>query len=418
MLRALLAKDLRRAWRNPLPWLLNLALPLCITAVIGLVFGGGGDDNRLGRIKFAVVDEDKSALSKFLRGAADQEQAAKYLEPVFLERGPAMAQLNDAKLSAVLVIPEHFTSNYLTGHDARLELVKNPAEQIHPAVLEELLGVAATGLNALSRNFAAEFPAWRQVAEGDADYHEIAGLIEDSGNRIQGIKKYVFPPLIGYTNASVESKPGPAAEKAGPKFNLFGYLLAGMAGMFLLLLANQGMTDLHRELALRTFERYNTMHTSLLPFIAGKALFSVVIVSIGAAILLGGGALVFHIAWPRPLELAALTVAYVCFATGLMSVMVALAADERRANALNNVISMVFSMAGGCMFPPEQLPAAMREHVTAYLPTYWYANTARQLWWSEASWTVAAVKLLGLGALCLGISAYLFRRRFSQGKKG
>src|SRR5258707_7455286 len=127
VLRALLAKDLRRAWRNPLPWLLNLALPLCITAVIGLVFGGNsGDKNQLGRIKFAVVDEDQSALSKLLRGAANQDKNGQYLESVYLERAAALQQLNNSKLSAVLIIPAHFTSNYLTGGNVRLELVKNP----------------------------------------------------------------------------------------------------------------------------------------------------------------------------------------------------------------------------------------------------------------------------------------------------
>ena len=43
MLPILLAKDLRRAWRNPLPWLINLIVPLAMTALIGLVFGGGAD---------------------------------------------------------------------------------------------------------------------------------------------------------------------------------------------------------------------------------------------------------------------------------------------------------------------------------------------------------------------------------------
>jgi len=58
--------------------------------------------------------------------------------------------------------------------------------------------------------------------------------------------------------------------KPAQKFNLFAYLLAGMAGMFLLLLANQAMNDLHRELEKRTFERYNTLHERLLPFVAAK----------------------------------------------------------------------------------------------------------------------------------------------------
>jgi ABC-type multidrug transport system permease subunit len=430
VLRALLAKDLRRAWRNPLPWLLNLALPIVITAVIGMVFGGGsGNDNSLGRIKFAVVDEDKSALADFLRGAANQGQAAKYLEPVFLERAAADQQLRDDKLSAILLLPPGFTSNYLTGRKVQLELVKNPAEQIHPAVLEELLGVVVSGLNAISRNFNAEFPAWRDALDGQPDYHQIARLIEQTGDKLHAARQYLFPPLVGYTNRAEAAPPaanaGPNSAAStsspesnpAPKFNLFAYLLAGMAGMFLLLLANQAMADLHREVDKRTFERYITLHDRLLPFVAGKALFTIVIVSIGAAIILGGGQLLFHFRWPRPMALILLTLAYVCFAAGLMAVTVALMPDERRANALNNVLTMIFSMAGGCMFPTDQLPAVMREHISPLLPTYWFANTARELWWSEASWYIAAAKLAALGALGVALAAWLFKRRFEKGAR-
>ena len=53
-----------------------------------------------------------------------------------------------------------------------LELIKNPAESIHPAVLEELLGAVVTALNAISRNFNSEFPEWQAVFEGKADYHK------------------------------------------------------------------------------------------------------------------------------------------------------------------------------------------------------------------------------------------------------
>lgn len=433
MWRTLLAKDLRRAWRNPWPWMLNLALPLAITAVVGMVFGGGGDENRLGRIKFAIVDEDHGLFARMLRGASGQEKTAQYFDPVSLERAEALQELNDGKLSAALVIPPHFTSNYLTGRKVGWELVKNPAEQIHPAVLEELLGVATTGLNALSRNFTSEFPAWRRVAEDKADYHDVARLIEASGDRLQACKKYLFPPLIGYTNvsegdqdeaaAATSATDGPAragmVKKAAPaaKFNLFGYLLPGMAGLFLLLLANQGVRDLHEELERRTLERYNTIREGLTAFVGSKALFAVVIVAIGAAILLGGGAAMFRIDWPRPWELAGLTLAYAAFAVGLMSVMVAITPDERRANAFNSVVSMTLGAAGGCMFPPDQMPAAMREHLMVYLPTYWYATTARNLWWGEAGWIIESIKLLAVGAVCLGVSAWLFRRRFREGIK-
>lgn len=423
MLRALIGKDLCRAWRNPLPWLLNLALPLCLTAIIGLAFGGGGsDDNQLGRIKFAIVDQDDSILSQFLRGAVGQEKAAQYLDPVFLDRAAALRQLNDSKLSAVLVIPTNFTSNYLTGQKVELELVKNPAEQIHPAVLEELLGVVTTAMNALSRNFFAEFPNWRRIAEGKAEPHEIGLLVESTGNKFKALRNYLDPPLVGLnqndkkTSDSTLPSPKtskPASKTSQPEFNLFAYVLGGMTAMFLLMLASQGMADLHREMAKHTFERYHTVRERLLPFVLGKALFTGAVVALGALILLGGGAIIFHIRWPRPIALAALTLTYVCFATGIMAVLVALAPDARYANAMNNVISMIFGLP--CVFPPENLPPLMRDHLAPALPTFWYAHTVRELWWSQASWHTTAIRLAAVALVCLLLAAFLFRRRFQKG---
>jgi len=121
--------------------------------------------------------------------------------------------LRDDKLSAILVLPTSFTSNYLTGLKVQLELVKNPAEQIHPAVLEELLGVVVSALNAISRNFNSEFPAWRDALAGDPDYHQIARLIDQTGNKIHAARQYLIPPLVGYTNVAEVAKP---ATGAGP----------------------------------------------------------------------------------------------------------------------------------------------------------------------------------------------------------
>lgn len=221
MISLLLSKDLRRAWRNPLPWLISLALPLCITALIGLAFGGKSDSGGLGRIRFAVVDEDDSALTGFLRGAANQREGGKYLEPVFLPRETAMRQIQDNKLSAVLIIPEHFTRHYLTGSEAvTLELIKNPAQSIHPAVLDELLHAVVTALNAVARNFQSEFPEWQEVIEGKADYRKISALIERTGDKLQVAKKYVNPPLVSYETEvrRAEASGGGAGSGGGANF--------------------------------------------------------------------------------------------------------------------------------------------------------------------------------------------------------
>jgi ABC-type multidrug transport system permease subunit len=418
MLRVLLVKDLRRAWRNPLPWVINLLMPLAMTALIGLAFGGRSDSGALGRIRFAVVDEDKTPLTEFLRGSANQREAGKYLEPVFLDRAAALKQITDDKLSAVLVIPEHFTRNYLTGSEpVRLELIKNPAQSIHPAVLEELLGAVVTGMNAMARNFRSEFPEVLTIVEGKGDYLKVAAMITRAGDKFQTLRQYLDPPLVSYEKEVKANEPKAGASKKGPTLNIFGYLLAGLSGMFLLFLASNGMTDLHRELRYRTFERYLTVRQELLPFVAGKVLFTVVLLLASSAVMLGGGSLIFRFHWQHPFILAILVLGYACFAATLMAVVVAAVTEERLANALTNMTGMALGIAGGCAFPPENLPAFLRDHIGPLLPSYWFSNTVR---WLEgggpnAPWVLASLKLVGVSVLLIFVAAVLFRRRFKTG---
>lgn len=438
MLQVLLAKDLRRAWRNPLPWVINLIVPLAMTALIGMVFGGGSNNGALGRIRFAVVDEDQSALSSFLRGAMTQGKGSDLLEPVYMEKGEALILVNANKISAVLIIETNFLRNYLTGREpVNLELIKNPAESIHPAVLEELLGAAVAGLNAVARNFDSDFPEWQKVLEGKGDYHKVSFLIEQAGDKLNTARQFINPPLVGYekegpADAGTNMNPGGltpggtpqaktngAGKKDGDLAGLFGYLLLGLSAMFLLFLGQNAMTDLLRELRLRTFERYQTMHQQIWPFIVSKIVFTVVMLLVCSAIMLGGGGLAFQIQWQNPIALAALVTSYCCFIAALFAVFVALLPDERRAGALNNVAGMALGLAGGCAFPPKQLPTFVREHITPHLPSYWFADTARnvQAGSEDAAWGLVVLKLLFCSMFLTALAAWLFRRKFTTGSR-
>ncbi len=100
MLSVLVAKDLRRARRNPVPYLIHLCLPLMITGLLGMVFGGASrrDDGGIGKIKLAIADEDDSVITRMLRGALSQDQAARHLDVVFLPRDEALARLTISRL--------------------------------------------------------------------------------------------------------------------------------------------------------------------------------------------------------------------------------------------------------------------------------------------------------------------------------
>jgi ABC-type multidrug transport system permease subunit len=434
MLRLLLAKDLRRAARNPLPWLINLIVPLAMTALLGLVFGGRSDNAALGRIRFAVVDEDRSPLIEFLHGTANQGQADGHLEPVFMDRDPAMKLINANKISAVLIIRTNFTRDYLTGRaPVKLELIKNPAESINPAVLEELLGSVATGLNAIAQNFHSDFPEWQRVLQGEGDYQQVPLLISHIGEKFKTAKNYIFPPLITYEKEGPADSTGNLGNRGNPssksadrhqattkpsgQSEIFAYLLLGLSAMFLLFLGQNAMTDLHRELRQRTFERYRTMQQELWPFIVSKVLFTVVILLLCSGIMLIGGGLVFGIQWRYPLPMTALVFAYSCVIAAIFAVLVALVPDERRAGVLNNLAGMALGILGGCAFPPRQFPAFLRDHVTPLMPSFWFADTARNLQFNAGPipWHLALLKLFGCAILLIALAACLFRRRFGSG---
>ena len=418
MLRTLLAKDLRRAGRNPVPWLISLGVPLVITALVGLAFGPASSGGGLGRIKLGLVDEDDSALTRFLRGGLNQQEAGKYIEPHFLNRADALAQIGANQLAAVVIIPTGFTRDYLTADQpVKLELVKNPAQSIHPAIVEEMLATLVTGLNAVSRNLQADFPEWRAVFNGDqdTDLRTVGRLLEKAGDRFDAARGYL-PPLVTYGKETLPGEPA-STPGGGEARGIFAYLILGMAAMFLLFMADSAMRGLYREVTLHTLARFRTLHEGLGVFIAGKVLVALVIVAIGAVVLLGGGTLVFGFEWRHPAILALLVLAYALFGAGLMGFIAALAGDERRADRFNNLAVMILALAGGCMFPPEQLGSFLRDHVTPFMPTGWFVSAARALQFggSHAAWSVAAVKLGVLGALLIAAAAALFRRRLAKG---
>jgi hypothetical protein len=432
MLRVLLAKDLRRAWRNPLPWIINLIVPLAMTALIGLVFGGNSGGGGLGKIRFAVVNENNGRMSEFLRHAvnsmAGENSSGIQLDPIFTDRAAAMREINANKISAVLIIPTNFLSNYLLGRaKVSLELIKNPAESVHPAVLEEGLGVIVTAMNAIARNFQSDFPAWQAVVDGKGDYHQITALVDRAGEKLKAAKNYIDPPLVSYTKEAVEDETNHvvsaggttnrAAVKSNSNDNIFAYLLIGLSAMFLLFLASNAMNDLYRELRQRTFERYQTLRDSLVPFIASKAVFTVVMLLFCSALMLGGGGLIFRIHWQQPFALMTLTLGYASFAAAFYAVLVALMPDERRSAVLNSLAGLGLGMMGGCAFPPQQLPAFLRENITPHLPSYWFVDTLRDLQYggTNVAWGLTLLKLVTTSAGLLVLAAVLFRRKFKTG---
>ena len=425
MLRTLLRKDLQRIRRNPLYVIIMIAVPLVMTAMIGLAFGGfatggGGGGGGFGRIKVAIVDEDDSVLTRFLRNAATNDQFAEHIEARFTNRDDALALVIEGEISGIIVIPEGFTRGYVTGEsDLALELIKNPAQGMYPALIEEALRTLVTGLNGIARVLADDLRQWNDFLDppedAEFDLISIGAQITETGQRLESVRDVLFPPLVTYTHGERDSGDDTEAGAARDPV-VVPYILIGMAAMFLLYLADHGMRDLYREVRFHTLERYRTANENLFVFIIGKMIIAVFIVATGATVLCGGGGLLFGVTWPRPFPLAAMILGYSVCAAGLMGLLAAVAGQERRADIFNNIFILTMAMLGGSMFPTDGLPAIMKTLAT-FFPTHWFNETARNMLWSEPdnAWILASAKLVLTGLACAVAASFLFRRHLAKG---
>jgi hypothetical protein len=346
--------------------LVSIAVPLVITALIGVAFGPRAGGSGFGKVRFALVDEDDSRFTRLIREALRGDEAGKYLDAQILERGEAVRRVTNNELAAVVVIPKGFTKGYLRGSPVALELVKNPAQAIHPAIVEEGLGLLVSALNAIARAVGRDLAEWGALLEGSErfDFQEAGRLLERTGDHLAPAKAYLSPPLVSY-----EQETRANTSRPGPAWSLFAFLLVGMGAMFFLYMADNAMRDLYRELRFRTLERFQTLHEGLVVLIVGKVAFAMAVVVAGAVILFGGLSCSVRLRQPftggARLGLRAPRGRFHGAARRARQA-------QRRADILNNVIVMVISLAGGCI---PRLAAPFIQITNALLPTAWFAGT-------------------------------------------
>lgn len=417
LLRTLLAKDLRRTRRNPVSWLITLVLPFMITGLVGLAFAPRGGQATV-RISVALVDQDDSPLTRFLRGALNQDNARQHLDVHFLDRAEAERRVTENLVAAAVIIPEGFSDAYMSNRAAPpLQVIKNPAQGMPPAIVEEGVQIVATLLNAAARVLGEDLADVRALFAEDKDFLTVLAdaslVLVNTREKLLAARDYLTPPLIQY---DTETRNGSTVAR-NEMGNTFRYILVGMMGMFLLMMADSALRDLYREGRFHTLERFRTARVDLLGFVIAKATFAFATQWAGVVAFLGGGTLLFGIEWQRPFALLALVLAYTLFGAGFMGLVAALAGTERRANALTSIVIMVLAAAGGCMFPPNNFPAFLREGLMPLLPTAWFAATARALQepMADPNWVLAALKLAAAGGVSLVLATRIFQRRLESG---
>jgi hypothetical protein len=197
----LLKKDLIRDSKQPWVLIIFMIIPVLTAVLMALVFAPNTDIQKSVTIHLALLDRDDDFLSGMLRSISNQGDATQNLRLHMVETEEAgIRLLEKRKVSALVILPEHLTTDLLDGKTTALTLYKNPAQTILPTIVEEGLNVLCIGVDRALKLLQPEIKLIRAMADRDRmpDPLEVANVASTSVKRLQTVEPYLFPPLIQF----------------------------------------------------------------------------------------------------------------------------------------------------------------------------------------------------------------------------
>jgi ABC-2 type transport system permease protein len=353
-------KILAIAWKDALnrfssrsELLFFIILPLTFTFILG---GGFNPNNVDNRVRLLVVDEAGTALAAEVLEALARSETVRAeamslaeAEQVFDERGAA----------ALLIIPAGFDSAQLTQGAVELELRQQPNNLNAQVAERAVLAITGTVGRALSVANASVAEAERlqpfaSPAERDAYLAEALAAAQtafaSAPDRLD-VQRAATPDQIDYD---------PAANSASGQMITWVFIpLLGISALFAY------------ERQQGTLRRLLTTPTEKTTFLLGTITGQVATALVQLTLLVGFGSLVMGLSWgDSPAALALMLVTFTLASAALGTTLGTFVKTEGQASGLSMALGMVMALLGGCWYPLELFPEAVRT-AARLLPTTW-----------------------------------------------
>lgn len=432
------ARDLRRAAADRRALVVNLALPLVLTSVMGLSFGGGLFGKKgLSAIPVALVAADLPGPLRE-RVLAGLEESG-FFAPVWADSATADALVRDGEVAAALVLPPRALERFFTADSLVIEVWKDPASEVKAGIVQEIV---QRGVLRVQAGEAASRALWPQdYAPAPADSAALADVFRGGLDEVW--RNLRDPAAAGARARAAEymarqvdhqlalgralAAPGvglvvtdkdPGAPAEGREASLFDYFLPSFAVFFLMFAVAAGARDLHRERARRTLQRQLLGPGAPWAVVAGKWVASVVQGVVMLGVLLVAGALLFRVnLGPDPWTLPLVVLLTCTAAAGVFLLMALLVRTEKALDNLSTAVILVSAMLGGNFLPVDNLPAWSRA-AGQFFFNYWANLSFTRVIGDNGSLAAVATPLLVLGVasvVLFGTIVALFSARVRKG---
>lgn len=380
---AISANELRRVVRDRTAAFFVAVLPVIIIVVIGSSFGGGGSDLPVG-----VVDLDGSDRSRELADGLDASSALDVR--TYTDEGDLAADVRTRRIEAGVVVPAGYGEALDAGEPTEVRLLSDPTAAGATPVQSAVSGaVAAQG----RVHAAATFVAGRI----GGDPAELLATAEAEDARST-------PVAVDVEQVGDDRRAGlsPFAYTAPSNLVLFLFVNSIAVGAVL-------ATDRANGITRRLLATPHPVST----IVAGVGLAKLTFALAQAGLILGVGALLFDVDWGDPVGAALLTLTFAVVSTGVGLVVGSTARTAEGAQSVGVPVAIGMAMLGGCMWPLDVVPDAMR--IAGHLvPHAWAMDGWRDLVLDGGGLGAVATELAVLaGFAAVALAAAVWRLRLA-----
>lgn len=387
-------KDFKRRVRSPWGIVILLVIPIIMTSMFGAVFGGGSSKNI--KIKIFIEDRDNTFFSNLIVKIFDSPDVKKFIEAKTVKDGTGEDMIREKKASALLIIPVKFSQNFFDGKKSEFVLIKNPAEQFFPPVIEDLSSMMTKLLSAVLQVFSDELKQISMFMKNRSqgiEKFKLEKIFSGSYDKIKKVSKFIFPPLISFKSINVNKK-----TKEASGLNIFSMLLPPISVMFLMFIIEIFLRDILQEKEDGTMQRilYSPVKSST--YIVAKILSGWIMGILMFFILVVFGMVFFGINWGNYLFLLLLVVITAFAISSFFAFINSIFRDKKQASSITAPLILIMSAAGGSMVPYSLLPPFVKK----------FSFLSINFWFMDGSNKVLSSKFPLMGIIVLGIMGIVF----------
>lgn len=351
-LLAIIWKDGLVRFSSKMEIIFFLLLPILFTFLLS---GVGGE--AIQKSLILVVDEDGTPLSTALVAALQRNNT---LQATLVDRPTAEKGLRDRQAVALVIIPDGFDSSLRLGEPSELDLRKIPADSRADAA-ERAIWADASWLGRLaaavrsSVETAQAIQPFKDSTDQNVYYQErLAAAVELFTTTPQRVERKL----------AVESTAVNLDERTQASIGqLVSWVLIPLLGTSVLFAFERNG---------KTLQRLLTTPVKKSTFIFGTVCGQLAIAMVQMTLLIFFGVYIMHVPWGGgpPGALALVMISFGMASVALGTMLGAFIKTERQANNLSIMLGMLLSLLGGCWWPLEFFPPALKSFAHL-LPTYW-----------------------------------------------